>query len=113
MPRLITSIIGNILALFAAQYFVHGFNMQGGLKEYALAGLVLGLLNLIVKPILKAISLPLIMVTLGLFILVINAGLLWSVDWLFSFIAITSWQALAWGTLIVTAVNYAIAHGKD
>lgn len=114
MIWLITSIIGNTAALFVAQYFVHGFSVQGGWKEYFMAGSVLGLLNLIVKPILKTVSFPLIILTLGLFTLVINAALVWGLDWLFSFITISSWQALAWGTLIVTVMNFFISrNSKD
>ncbi len=113
MLRLITSIIANIAALYVAGYFVPGFVVSGGWKEYLMAGAVLGLLNLIVKPILKLVALPLMVLTFGLFTLVINAALLWGVSWLFpSVIAIIGWQALAWGTLIVTIANFLAAHAK-
>lgn len=46
-----------------------------------LAALVLGLANAIVKPIVKLLTLPITCLTLGLFLLVINAGMLYLVDW--------------------------------
>ena len=60
MIRFIVRILGNSVALFAASYFVAGFSFTGGLKEYAIAGVVLGLLNMTVKPVLKLISMPVI-----------------------------------------------------
>lgn len=98
-------IIGNCAALYAATLVVPGFVVQGGIKEYVLAGTVLGLLNLVIKPILKAISFPLIILTLGLFTLVINGGLVWLVDYLFDFITIHSMWALLWSTLLITFIN--------
>ncbi len=111
MARLITRIVSNTVALYAADWLVAGFAVRGTWHEYVLAGAVLGLLNLFVKPILKVISLPLIVLTLGLFTLVINAILLWAVAALFpGIIAITSIMALAWATLVLTAVNLLISH---
>ena len=109
MVRFITRILGNTLALYAASWLVAGFSFTGGLKEYAIAGIVLGLLNLIVKPVLKIISLPIIILTLGLFTLVINALILWLVDYIFDFIAISDIVALVWATAVVALVNIIIS----
>ena len=88
-----------------AYYFVPGFVVNGSWKEYLLAGAFLGLLNLIVKPILKAISMPLIILTLGLFTLVINGLLLWTVDYIFDFISIRDTATLLYAIIIITVVN--------
>jgi len=72
-------ILGNSVALYAAYYFVSGFVIVGGIKEYLLAGILLGLLNRVVKPPFKLLTMPLIILTLGLFLMVINALMLWLV----------------------------------
>lgn len=109
MVRFLVRILGNALALYAASWFVAGFSFNGGMKEYAIAGVVLGLLNLIVKPVLKIISLPVIILTLGLFTIVINALLLWLVDYIFDFITISDIMALVWATIVISVVNMIIS----
>ena len=102
-------IFGTSLALYAANWFVAGFVFTGGIKEYAIAGVALGLLNMMVKPVLKLVSMPVIILTLGLFTLVINALLLWTVDYIFDFIAIQDIYTLAWATIVVSLVNVIIS----
>ena len=46
-----------------------------------LAGLILGLVNTLIKPIIKALTIPINILTLGLFNIIINAGMLWVVDY--------------------------------
>ena len=106
MLHILARIIFNALALYAAQFLVPGFAVHGGLKEYALAGAVLGLLNLLVRPVLKFVTFPLIMLTLGLFTFIINAVILWAVAALVpSIIGISGIVSLALATLVVSAVN--------
>ena len=101
-------IIGNSVALYLAYLFVPGFVVSGGIKEYLMAGILLGLLNMIVRPVLKVISLPIIILTLGIFILILDALMLWIVDYIFDFITIQNLWALAWATLLVGVVNWFI-----
>src|SRR3989344_4484419 len=101
MIGFIVRIIGNSVALYAAYYFVPGFIVAGGIKEYLLAGILFGLLNKIVKPPIKLLTMPLIILTLGLFLVVINALMLWLVD----FVIIESITALVWATIITAFVN--------
>src|SRR3989344_5339173 len=109
MVSFILRILGNAVALYAASWFVAGFGFSGGWKEYAIAGALLGLLNMTVKPILKTISLPVIILTLGLFTIVINALLLWLVDYIFDFINISDVMALVWATIVIAIVNMIVS----
>jgi putative membrane protein len=102
-------ILGNSVAIYAAYFWVPGFVIIGGIKEYLLAGVLLGLLNKIVKPPIKLLTMPLIILTLGLFLVVINALMLWLVDYAFDFVAIESITALVWATVVVAAVNAMIS----
>jgi putative membrane protein len=64
-------------AVGAAAHFVPGITVTGGLKTYFVVALILGLVNALVRPIVKAFACGIIFITLGLFLLVINAGMLW------------------------------------
>ena len=112
MIGFIIRILGNSLALYIAYLFIPGFSVNGSWKEYLLAGAFLGLLNLIVKPVLKAISMPLIILTLGLFTLVINGLLLWTVDYIFNFVSIRDVTALLYAVVIITVVNLFVSTTK-
>ena len=65
------------LALFAAVYFVPGIRVDDpdAWVVYIVMALILGLVNAIIRPILKIMSCPFIILTLGLFVLVINASM--------------------------------------
>jgi putative membrane protein len=75
--RALLQVVLNALALWLAANLIPGISYTGGLVWLLLAGLVLGLLNLLVKPILTFFSLPLIVLSLGLFYLVINGLVLY------------------------------------
>ena len=109
MIGFLVRILGNSIAIYAAFYFVPGFVIRGGIKEYLLAGILLGLLNKIVKPPIKLLTMPLIILTLGLFLVVINALMLWLVDYAFNFVTIENIIALVWATVVVAIANGVIA----
>ena len=109
MIGFLVRIMGNSAALYVANWFVPGFVVRGGIKEYLMAGIILGLLNMVVRPVLKTITFPIIILTLGIFILVLNALMLWIVDYIFDFIIIQSLWALAWATITVGIVNWFIS----
>ncbi len=109
MIGFIIRILGNGLALYIANLLVPGFVVTGGIKEYLIAGILLGFLNLLVRPILKLVSMPLIIITLGLFIIVINGLILWIVDYIFDFVTIESLMALLWAVIIIGIINLLIS----
>src|SRR5438876_7782994 len=71
----------NTIALFVVANIVPGFHYES-LTFLAIAALILGLLNAIVRPILFILTLPLTIVTLGLFLIVLNALMLEITAWL-------------------------------
>lgn len=70
-----------------------------------LAALVLGLLNAIVRPVLVVLSLPLLVLTMGLFMLVINAVLLWSVGAVLKDFHVDGFAPAFWGSLIISITS--------
>lgn len=105
MLRFIIRILGNAVALYVAFLIVPGFLVSGSWEQYLIAGLVLALLNMIVRPVLTFISFPLILLTLGLFTFIINILMIWLLSYLVPFVAIAGFIPLFWATIIVSIVN--------
>lgn len=108
MLRFILRLLSNSIALWVAYLIVPGFVVGGGIKSFLIAGVLLGALNLTVKPILKFISTPVIILTLGIFSLVINGFVLWLVSFFLDFVTIETLSALVWSTVIVSIVNVVV-----
>ena len=99
------------LALFAAAWLVPGIRVdETGWVVFAAMAVILGLVNAIVRPLLKLLTCPLILLTLGLFVLVINGLTLWlasslAVNWFnVGFYVDGFWPAFL-GALIVSIVT--------
>ena len=80
--RLLLRILINIVAIWASVWLLGGVSVEGGLFAWLFIGIVFGLVNAFIRPIVKFISLPITCVTLGLFTLVINALMLLLTSWL-------------------------------
>ena len=114
MQRLFWHIVVGILGLWLAIQFVHflpgvtppGIIFTGSITTLILAGVVLGIINFLIKPILKLITLPLNFLTLGLFGLIINMLTIWIVDVLFVDLDIRGLAALFWTTIIIWLVSF-------
>jgi len=109
MRELILQIIAGILGLWLAVQFVFGVEFTGEIKYLFLAGVILGLLNFFLKPILNFITLPLRLLTFGLLGLVINILIIWLVDIIFSELKIVGIIALFWTTLIIWGLGFIIS----
>jgi putative membrane protein len=87
VDRVIQLII-NAAALYVAQLLVDGvdfdFSVENAWVQFLLVALIFGLINTFVKPVLRLLTLPITMATLGLFLLVLNALLLLLVGWISS-----------------------------
>jgi putative membrane protein len=71
------------VALFAAAWLIPGIRVEGtAWIVYAAMALVLGLVNATVRPLLKLLTCPLIILTLGLFTLIVNGVTLWLSSWI-------------------------------
>jgi len=109
--RFLIRILANALAIYLAAYFVVGFDFPHQLQDWKLlllAGLILAIFNAILKPILKLLSAPLIILTLGLFTLVINIALLWLLSQILPELTISSLWAYLWGTIIISLINWIV-----
>ena len=77
MARIVLTIIFNGLGVLLAAYLVPGVTYTGSWPYLLLVGLVIGLINLLVRPLVTLLSIPALVLTLGLFYLLINGLLFW------------------------------------
>lgn len=114
--RLLMRWLVNAIAVAAAAAFVNGITVVGTNAWFAVAvmALVLGLVNAFLRPLLQFLSCGLIVATLGLFTLVINAGTLYlssqiAQNWFnVGFIVDGFWPAF-WGAIVVSIVSFLLS----
>ena len=103
--RFIFHIFSNAIALLVAAYFVPGFTFRGDFVAILITAAILTLINIFIKPPFSFFFGPIIILTLGLFSIVINAATLYILDIFSAPLTIQGYLPLLYGTLIVTAVN--------
>lgn len=77
IKNILRSIVSNALAIVVTSYIIDGFNVDLTVQVIGIGAVVLGLVNIFVKPILKIVSFPINIVTLGFFNWIINALLIY------------------------------------
>lgn len=102
-------IISNAIAIWVAAKIVPGITFEVTLVNLLKAGAVLGVVNSVIRPIVKLLSLPVIFLTLGAFIVIINVAMLMLVSGMFDFFTIHGFWAGLLGTIIISLVNYFIS----
>jgi putative membrane protein len=95
----------NTIAIWAAIELVPGIEHTGSAASLILIALIFGLVNALVRPILTVLTCPLIILTMGLFILVINALMLGLTAWLVPSLTIDGFWPAFWGALIISLVS--------
>ena len=83
-----------------------GLNFTEDWQMVIFLGIILGLINIFVKPILNLISFPLRVLTLGFFSLIINIGIIWALDLYFPEFQIQNFVSLLLTTLIILILDF-------
>ncbi|MCX6347565.1 MAG: phage holin family protein [Actinobacteria bacterium] len=73
-----------------------------------LAGLILGLVNTLIRPIIKVLAIPINILTLGLFNIFINAGMLWVVDYFVDNFKISGFWGYFWSSLLISIITVSL-----
>ena len=103
--RLAIAWVFNTIALFVATWLLSGLSYGSDWWALLLAGLVFTLVNFFLKPVLAILSIPFIVVTLGIFYFLINVLMLYLTHWIVpQFTIATFWWAVL-AAIIVSAVN--------
>ena len=93
------------LGLWLATAWVNGVSIDAP-STLIIAGILLGMVNSIVRPIAILLTLPMTIVTLGLFLLVINAGMVALVAWIVPGMHVAGFWAAFWTSVIVSLVSF-------
>jgi putative membrane protein len=95
--------------LWFAALIVDGITLSSNVIEVLIVAIIFGLINALIKPLIKLISAPLIIFTLGLFTLLINAFLLLLTSWLTDALEVDGlWPAIV-GAVIISLVSWALS----
>jgi len=108
ISRLIFYFFTNFIALLATTYFIKEFKITPDLISFSLVAGVFTLINVFIRPILKLILSPVIILTFGLGIILVNAMALYLLDIILTDIAITGLTTLIYATLIISLINILI-----
>ncbi len=105
MRQFVLRLVVNAIALMAAGSVISGIQMTSGFWEVLGVATVFTLVNAFLRPVVTLLSLPFIFLTLGLFMLVVNAGMLMITDALSAGLAVDGFGSAFLGSLVISAVN--------
>ncbi|RZI65366.1 phage holin family protein [Variovorax guangxiensis] len=105
--RLLIKWLLSALALLAVTYIYGGVQI-GSFTSALIAAAVIGLLNMVVRPVLVVLTLPVTIVTLGLFLFVINALIFWAASGLLGGFVVNGFVAALIGSLIYSLLGVLI-----
>jgi putative membrane protein len=108
MAGFIIRILISAFALWLATVLVPGLSAQGA-ASLLWAALWLGIINALVRPIVVLLTLPITLLTLGGFLLVINAGMLALVGWLLDGFEVAGFFSALFGSIVVSLISWAAA----
>ena len=107
--RFIIRLLVNAVALWVATWLVPGVTYSGGVLPFLGVALVFGVVNAFIRPVAKILTFPLIIITLGIFALVINGLMLWLTSALSSSLGlgfhVSGFWAAFWGALVVSIIS--------
>ena len=106
MLRLLVALGINILALWITNALFGGVHIHGA-WAYIIGAAVLGIANAILKPVLTVLTLPLIILTLGVFYFVINIAMLLLAEWIAPNFSIDGFWTYVGAVVIIWLVNWA------
>jgi len=113
MRKLLLRWIINGAALYVAARLVDGITFEGGWQTIVIVALIFGLVNALIRPLLKLFTLPIMLLTLGLFTLVINALMLLLASavagWLGIGFNVSDFVSAFFGGLVISVVSFVLS----
>jgi len=106
--RLVLTWIINATALFAVPFLMHSVNVTS-IGAALVAALLLGLVNTLVRPVLLLLTLPVTVLSLGLFIFVINGFMFWLVAKVVEGFHVDSFGSAILGALLYSVISWALS----
>jgi putative membrane protein len=106
--RLLLTWLINAAALFAVPFLMQSVRVENGATAL-IAALVLGLVNTLIRPILVLLTFPVTLLTLGLFIFIINGLMFWAVAQLVSGFQVAGFWSAVGGALLYSIISWALS----
>jgi putative membrane protein len=106
MQNLIIRLFVNAVALWVAAQLVGGIELAGEFWPVLLVAAVFGLLNALIKPFVLLLSLPFLILTLGLFTVVVNAIMLMLTAALVDALHVSGFWSALWGSILISLVSF-------
>ncbi|MDP3729166.1 MAG: phage holin family protein [bacterium] len=106
--RIVLSFLSNLIGFFVATQLFVGFIIQAPLTNLIIAAGFFTAINMFIRPFIKLILTPVIVLTLGIFSIVINAAMLWLLDFLSQYVTITDITSLIYATLLISVINVVV-----
>jgi putative membrane protein len=100
--------LGTTAAVLLTTYIVPGVSITGGWVDILLVALVWSVLTMVVRPILAVLTLPLTIITFGLFSFVINAFLFYAMHWLVPSFTVAGVLPALLGAIVLSLLNWVI-----
>lgn len=109
MSGVIVRIIVNAIALWAAARLIDGIELSSSVWSVLFVAAIFGVVNAFVKPVLKVLSFPIVILTLGLFTLVVNAAMLALTAWTTDSLDIDGFWPAMLGAIVVAVVSWVLS----
>ncbi len=106
--RLLLTWVINAAALFALPYLMHSIHVDD-IFTALIAALVLGLVNTLIRPVLLLLTLPATIISLGLFIFIINGLMFWFVAYLVSGFHVDGFWSAVGGAILYSIISWALS----
>jgi len=106
--RLVLTWFINAAALFAVPYLMHSVDVTS-VGAALIAALILGLVNTLIRPLLLLLTLPVTVLSLGLFIFIVNGFTFWLVAQFVDGFTVTSFWAAVGGALLYSVISWALS----
>ena len=108
LMRLVLTWLINAIALLAVPYLMHSVDVTS-IGAALVAALVLGLVNTLIRPVLLLLTLPVTLLSMGLFIFILNGFMFWLVaQWVDGFHVDSFWAAIG-GALLYSVISWALS----
>ena len=103
--RLAVNLAVTVFAFWVAVQLLSGMSFTGNLGNWLVVAIIFGLVNAVIRPIVKLLALPINLITLGLFTLVINALMLWLTSWLSGALTVDGFITAFLGAIIISVIS--------
>jgi putative membrane protein len=106
IAKFVFQFLSNMLAIYLCAQFISGFTFTGNITDLGIAAAALAVINLFLRPVLKLLLGPLILLTFGLFLIVINAITLAILDFFITPLTIQGYLPLLYSSLLIGIINF-------